>query len=138
MKGKNKYIDFGLFREKSVGELKASLYNLIREAYIEGYEEVNIKGWGNIIQFINNINNDSFIIPASSWFTLRVSNIIIIDKLLYASIEILSYWNNKYIWSIQADSFKTDYIQISDKSQIDNMKDKLSSLEARIQALENK
>lgn len=136
LKGNEIFIDYGDFQNKTVGYLKADFLKIITQYFAEGYDRISITGMGYLSEFAKNISNDDFVIPIYSKHTLTVSNILTGNNDdLWARIEIDSYKNDKLIGAIQKGQFLNSFINIYD---IPTIITKLSSLESRIQALENK
>lgn len=96
-------------------------------------KELVIQGWGNFLAFLQNIRDDSYIIPSGPYYTVNISNIAVNGK--YAHIEAYSYDYARYATMIYNGIFSNTFYDLYNLATLNN---KISSLEQRISALESK
>lgn len=129
-------LDIPSVSNKTVEEIKSLLLNAVKVAGSNGYRYVSIQTWGAMNQFFTNLGNDSFVIPPNGLWTIEVSNIN--PNGTYAHVEAYSYNGERYCGTIYSGSFNYNVFNTGQVATIPVLQSKLSSLEKRIQALENK
>lgn len=131
--GMTKILSFD-FSNKTVGELKKRIIDEVAAVGSStNTKELVIQGWGHFLVFLQNISDDSYIIPNGAYYTVNISNIAVNGK--YAHIEAYSYDYGRYATMIYNGVFSNVFYNLYD---LGTLKDKLSSLEKRISALESK
>lgn len=131
--GMTKRISFD-FQGKTVGEVKKIIIDEVAAAgNTANIKEVVIQGWGQFLAFLQNISDDSYIVPNGPYYTVNISNIAVYGK--YAHIEAYSYGYETYTTTLYNGTLNNSFFNSRD---LVTLRDKISSLEKRILALESK
>lgn len=122
------------FQGKTVGEVKKKIIDEVAAVgNTLNTKELVIQGGGNFLAFLQNISDDSYIVPNGSYYTVNISNIAVNGK--YAHIEAYSYDYARYATMIYNGIFSNTFYNLYNLATLNN---KISSLEQRISALESK
>lgn len=131
--GMTKRISFD-FQGKTVGEVKKTIIDEVAAVgNSTNTKELVIQGWGNFLAFLQNVSDDSYVIPNGPYYTINISNIAVYGR--YAHIEAYSYDYVRYATMIYNGIFSSTFYNLYNWGTLN---DKISSLEKRISALESK